>query len=458
MALVGEPFEQLRILLIHLGIPTVTTYKGQAGTGILWISDPNAGLQAFNAVPQNGILTKIRIPATGGLNKFQRPAFGDARLYVSDNNGNVICLGSPVALPLQCSQPVDFGSLTIGETSTVTINCTALIPITSINGCTTGDSTWQCSNSTLPKGTLAKGATFSFPVTWNLTQASIDNAQNASYGKVLPGVDSTSLDIYTTNAVAQYSTVLPISLSGTTVSQTAFLTITPPAVDLGGVVVGSQAAVSGLSASVILSNVGADTLTFLGSAWTQTIDTTKGPIAYTNITNGNLGASFSSNNLPNVGDTIAPGGSLTIPVNFISDITGVYSTFVQWWTTGGKGNVMLTASASTAPIANISISTIEGGWDYSSPVIMDFGNVLAGTTVSRDIRVCNSGGSALLITKSKPPITTELLAPNSNVDLHEGQSIDVNSCALGQVSIVASPLGVDRLAHTVSDVWILNTE
>lgn len=76
-----------------LGIPTTTTYKGQAGTGILWISDPNAGLKAYNAVPVNGILTPIPIPPTGGLNKFQRPAFGDGRLYVSDTNGNVICMG-----------------------------------------------------------------------------------------------------------------------------------------------------------------------------------------------------------------------------------------------------------------------------------------------------------------------------------------------------------------------------
>jgi iron transport multicopper oxidase len=50
------------------------------------------------------------------------------------------------------------------------------------------------------------------------------------------------------------------------------------------------------------------------------------------------------------------------------------------------------------------------------------------------------------------------LAPNSAVDLHEGQTIDVNDCADGQVSIVAAPLGVNRLDHVVSDVWILNTD
>lgn len=124
----------------------------------------------------------------------------------------------------------------------------------------------------MPRGPVAQGATFTFPVTWNLTQTSINDAQNASFGKVLPGAQSTSLDIYTTNGVPKYSTILPISLSGITVSQNAFFTISPPAVDLGGIVVGSDAATSGLSAAVILSNVGVKTLEILGLAWTDFID------------------------------------------------------------------------------------------------------------------------------------------------------------------------------------------
>ncbi|KAJ8066890.1 hypothetical protein OCU04_004276 [Sclerotinia nivalis] len=441
-----------------LGIPTTTTYKGQAGTGILWISDPNAGLKAYNAVPVNGILTPISLPPTGGLNKFQRPAFGDGRLYVSDTNGNVICLGSPVALPLQCTQPVDFGQVAIGSTGTQIINCTAQIAITSVNGCATGDKTWQCVNSTLPQGPLAQGANFSFPVTWNLTQASINDAQNASFGHVLPGVARTSLDLYTTNAIPKYSTLVPVSLSGTTVSKGPFLDIAPAEVDLGGIVVGSQSALTGLSGTVIISNIGAQVMNIYGSAWTPNIAPDDGDPKYTNITNGNLGNGFSTTAIPRAGDTIASGGSVTVPLNFISNTTGAYSTFVEFWTDGGNGNAFITGSASTAPIANISIATIEGGWDFSEPVVMNFGNVLAGKTVTSYIRICNSGGSALLITKSKPPIDTELLAPNSAVDLHEGQVIEVNTCATGAVSIVAAPLGVNRLDHTVSDVWILNTD
>jgi iron transport multicopper oxidase len=261
------------------------------------------------------------------LNKFQRPAFGDGRLYFSDTNGNVFCLGSPVALPLQCSQPVDFGDTPIGFTNTQIVNCTALIP-TSANGCTTGDATWQCSNSTLPKGQLTKGQTFQFPVTWNFTQASINDAQNASFGHVQPSVASTNLNLYTTNAVLKHSNILPISLTGNTVSKLAYLTINPPDVDLGRIVIGSDGAKTGLSASLVLQNIGAQTLTFLGSAWTSSVDSDDDPVAFTNITNGDLGNGFSSSSLPKVGDTVTTGQGLSIPVQFLAIKTGAYSTFV----------------------------------------------------------------------------------------------------------------------------------
>lgn len=89
---------------------------------------------------------------------------------------------------------------------------------------------------------------------------------------------------------------------------------------------------------------------------------------------------------------------------------------------------------------------------------MDFGNVLAGTAQVMTLRLCNSGGSALEVTKSKPPIDTELTAANPSTDPHEGQFIDVNSCASADVDIIAAPLGINRPPHVVSDVWILNTD
>lgn len=72
------------------GSPTITTYKGQAGTGIVWIVDPDAGLRAYNAVPVNGVMTKINVPATPAVSKYQRPAFGDGRYYLSTSNGRIL--------------------------------------------------------------------------------------------------------------------------------------------------------------------------------------------------------------------------------------------------------------------------------------------------------------------------------------------------------------------------------
>jgi iron transport multicopper oxidase len=89
---------------------------------------------------------------------------------------------------------------------------------------------------------------------------------------------------------------------------------------------------------------------------------------------------------------------------------------------------------------------------------MDFGNVLATTSAARNIRICNSGGSALHVTKSKPPIDPELFAARPLTDLHEAQSIDVNTCALGEVDIVAAAAVVNQPPELVQDIWTLNTD
>jgi len=92
--------------MVGIGSPTITTFNGEEGTGILWITDPAAGLKAFSAVPNSdGILTPITLPATGASNKFQRPAFGDGKVYVSDIDGNIYCLGPSVASSTVSSTP-----------------------------------------------------------------------------------------------------------------------------------------------------------------------------------------------------------------------------------------------------------------------------------------------------------------------------------------------------------------
>ncbi|KAL8879655.1 MAG: hypothetical protein Q9198_002774, partial [Flavoplaca austrocitrina] len=376
-------------------------------------------------------------------------------------------MGSPVSIPLNCTGPVDFGDVTIGTAKTVQVQCQALIPITKINGLTTGDKTYQASNASLPQGALKIGDTFSFPVIWNLTEAAIKDTPGGSFGSVAPGVKTSFLVITTTNGVAQYSNSLPITLQGNEVSSAAFLSLSPPEVDFGGIVVGSPGAATGLDSSFIISNIGSSPLKIIGYGWSGADMDDNGEqggdgsvSSYTNVTTtaegSVIGEGFTSSNLPAVGYILAAGKSLTVPIKFNSDEVGNYQSVFYIWTNGGAKYVLLTGSATTSPIAKLATETSEGGWDTSG--IMDFGMVMAGTTVTRRLRICNEGGSPLQITKSKPPIQAELRAENPTSDLHEGQSISAGECAYAPIDIAAAPTTPNIPSHDVSDVWVLNTD
>lgn len=77
---------------VGVGPPTITTYKGQPGTGIMWVVDPDAGIRAYNAVPVDGNMTRIPLPASPGVGKYQRPAFGNGRYYLSTFTGQILVL------------------------------------------------------------------------------------------------------------------------------------------------------------------------------------------------------------------------------------------------------------------------------------------------------------------------------------------------------------------------------
>lgn len=369
----------------------------------LWVTDVDNGLRAFYAVPSsNGTLVQIPIPPTGGIQKYQRPAFGDGRVYVMGGN-KITCLGAPVNLPLRCSSPVAYGSLSIGQTETLTVNCTALVAITQINGCTVNNPYFQCSNASLPSGSLAVGQSFSFPVTWNLTNASIQNAPNVSYGKVIPGAVTGALTLATTNGIAGYTTSVPVSLTGQIISSNPFLHSTPSEIDMGGLVFYPNGSTS-LASSVIVQNIGNSTLTFTGFAW-QDSSANATDTSYHNLTlsgsNTVVGTAFTSSTFPAVGQTLDPGSSLTVPLAFQATVVGKYASLLTLWSDGGFNTILILATAVNPPVANISVSTSGGGWNYSVPVAVHFGNILANTTVQQSIRVCNQGGSALTITRSK---------------------------------------------------------
>ncbi|KAF2842163.1 WSC-domain-containing protein [Patellaria atrata CBS 101060] len=446
---------------VGVGVPTITTYKGRAGTGILWLTDPDGGLRAWYAVPgPDQKLKPIKLPQVKGANKFQRPVFGDTRLYVTDNEGSLYCLGSPVNLPLNCTS-VDFGDVPLGSSKTMNVSCKAIINISSVNGMTTGDPTFVVKNSSLPQGAVPQGTVFTFPVTWDLTNTTVRNDANASYGTTLPGVKSTPLTLLTTNAVAGYATVFPLSLTGNQVSQSAYLSLTPITVDFGGIVIGDEGEAETNSLTFTISNLGRAPMTVLGYAYTD--DETDEPDAdFTNstMTDGvwDLGEGFSSENLPELGTILQAGESRSVLATFEAvEGTGEYLAYFFIYTDGGNAFTILEGSASTSPIASLQVGTEEGGWQPESDITIRFGPANQGQEFRRKVRLCNKGGSTLLITKSKPPVGI-IRSEYPTIDLHEGQSIPVSGCGNATV-IFKPPYGpLNQNDRPVDDTWTLNTD
>ena len=411
------------------------------------------GLIAFSAVPSGGVLQPISLPATGGLTKFQRPVFGNGRVYVTTSNV-VMALSTPVILPLSCAGPINFGSVSVGQTSTVQISCTAITAVV-ISGCTTSLATFQCQNSSLPS-TVASGASFMFPVTWNLTQAAINQAQRNDQVQVGPGIESASLNLYTSGAVG-YAIDTPIQLSGTIVASQGYLVINATQADFGGIILGGL--VSQLSSSIILSNQGNGVLTFTGFAW-QDMNVNGMPFNNVSVQPVNqvttVGNGFTAMNFPAVGSQLLPTQSITIPLFFTANTVGSWASMLTFWSDGGSTDLLMTGTAANAPVANISISDGQGNWIYS-PLNMAFGNVAAGASVERQIRLCNNGPSALTITLSQPPLGADLTALDPNVELLQGTTVDAGTCSYGTVVTIAPPVQPNHPSIPLSGQWLINT-
>ncbi len=237
--------------------------------------------------------------------------------------------GSPVAMPLTCTSPVDFGSVPIGSSKTLNVTCVANIAITELSGLTLGSTLYTASNSSLPSGEIASGASFIFPVTFDLTTHQLSSGSTSS-PDVTPGVQTSSVSIFTVNAVTGYATQQPVTLTGMSISAAPFITMNPLQVSFDGVVVGSAAATTGSDAAFVINNVGMSNMTILGYAYTNTSVTSTTSVFH-NLTsttvNGVTTTVFDSNgvftstDMPAVGTVIEGGSSVTVSANFNSNVS-----------------------------------------------------------------------------------------------------------------------------------------
>lgn len=434
------------------GHTTLTSNNGIDGTGLLWITDTaNGNIRVYPAIPPTtGVWNHIyEATLPRGQIKYGRVTPGSGRMFVTSNSGTITAFGSPVNQPLNCTSGLDLGTVVIGTKSNVTVSCQPLINT-------------QISSISVSNNTLAIVGAPSLPSP-QYTPTSSPVIFNVTWTPNWAGSYVFAVTLNTTNAQAGYVTSLPISVTGKAVSANSLLNQSPSNLAFGGLTPGSNLTVGGANKTILIGNLGLKPLKIVAWDFDETYNLqdneydgddddddggdTDGPLD-NNTTTGN----FTLYDMPSV---VPPQGSVTLIVNYDPTVFGDYTGNLTIVTDGGTGTTIITGTAAAAGEFHLLTEQYDGRYLVDTPA-MDFGNIVSGTSLVLDLIVNNTGGSALQLTKSKPPTGSILRAENGVTDLTEGQYIAPNSSADAPI-IVGPPLSqVNVAAYNLSDQWVLN--
>jgi hypothetical protein len=376
------------------GAPVITSNATTAGSALVWMvwtsgsSGTGAQLRAYDPIPKEGKPVLRWSAPIGTSSKFETPGVGANRLYVGNREGKVMAFGSPVT-PVLSGPSTSFPTTTDGASSERTITLTADRALTlSKLSSTSSQFTLGTPSIALPAA-LSTGQSIKVPVTFTPTQN---------------GPIAATLNAETSAGIVGFS------LSGTGQAATALLSTSPTVVSFGGTTVGGH-----IASAATFRNLGAAPLT---------INAIKLPVG-----------PFSASGVPAIGSTIAPGGSVTVNLSFDPTAEGNFSGEIAMETTGGNGAVGLVGSAGTPGTLQISSEKAE------------YGSVEVGASATRSFTLTNTGGTAVSITKSKPPIGGEFTASTT---LGEGTTI-----APGE-SVTESVVFAPTAAGYASGTWAIN--
>jgi hypothetical protein len=349
------------------GAPVITSDGTTSGSALVWtIWEPNgsgvgAQLRAYDPIPVGGKPVLRFSAPVGTASKFATPGVGAGRLYVGTRDGKVLGFGSPVT-PLLTGSATSFPTTTLASSSqkTVTLTATNALTLTKLTSSSSQFSVGTPSPALAAQ--LAAGQTIQIPLTFTPTQTGLVGGTLTAETNLGP---------------------ISFAMSGNGQAAGALLTSTPSLVSFGGTSVGGH-----LSGAATFRNVGGAPLT---------INAIKLP-----------SAPFGASGLPAVGSSIPVGGSVTINLTFDPTAAGSFNDEIGMETTGGKSSVGLSGNAGSAGALQITSETNE------------YGAVAVGSAATKSFTVTNIGGSAVTVTKSKPPSGGAFAASTS---LPEGSTL-----------------------------------
>jgi hypothetical protein len=329
------------------GSPVVTSTGTAGGSALVWgvYSSGTSGtgglLQAYDAVPVNGVMQLRYSVPIGTASKFTVPATDAGRLYIGTRDGKVYGFGRPTNSPV-VGTDTDFGFVPTATSSTKTVTVTAAKALTISNISTTGPFTL---NSATPESgtSLNQGDTETLSITATPTST---------------GPASGTLQLTTSDGTV----TLGLEVDGTAPGVAS----SPGSLNFGQVPTGGR-----ITYAVSIENTDSEP---------TTVSAATGP-------SGPFTAS-----LPATGTTIPGGGSIAIPVTFAPTASGSFS-----------DSVVVTTSTGTATV-NLSGSAVVGAPHLSlSPNVLDFGTITVGSQAQGTMIVSNSGNVVLTVDKAPPP-------------------------------------------------------
>jgi iron transport multicopper oxidase len=382
------------------GAPIITSSGTTAGSALVWTEwMPNgngtgAQLRAYDPVPVGGKPSLRWSASIGTASKFATPGVGEGRLYVGTRDGHVLAFGSPVKQPLS-GAPTEFPTTTLGSQSakTVTLTANEALEITELSSSDSGE--FEIGEPT-PSLTahLGPGQSITIPVVFR------------------PG--GTGPRAATLTATLAGGTKAQFSLTGKGQTASATLEASPTVLSFGGTAVGND-----VSATATFTNIGASSLEV------QAVAAPQAPFV------------VEPSALPSPGSQIGPGHSITIPVSFDPAAIGSYEGAIELQTSAGPAAVQLTGAAAPPGVLQI------------TPEAIAYGGVIAGHEATRSFTVSNTGGVAITIFKSKPPVGGEFAATTS---LPEDTTIAPGESLVESVRFAPSATGA------ASGTWLINGE
>jgi hypothetical protein len=406
------------------GSPVVTSSGTDPSSAVVWVVDSSgmsgtgAFLMAFDAVPQpakgGGVkLQQIAGEPIGTAGQFSIVATSKGMVYVGTRDGHVLGFGVTGHAALRRGPAAAFGSTAVGSSATRPVTATAVRTVT-VTGLGSSAATSPDRFRVGRVTEISPGRARRVPVTFPVTLHRGDTLRApVTFAPTAPGGASGALSF---TLAGRVPVSIPLIADATraglyaTASRLSLLLSLNDGTEVGPVPVGQP--------------VYAVTTIVNGGTTAQRVTRVGAP-----------GGPFTARGLPRPGTVLRPGQSVAVQIAYSP--RRAVSSAAALTITGSSGSPVTVALSGTAQPAHSK---------FTAPPRISFGDVPAGHTVTRFLRIVNAGNQAATVA------ATALAGPfRAPYKVDDG--LPVNSGYHLTIPVTFTPATIGRSAGTYTFTW-----